>query len=62
MLSFRMLSKFCAGFLLGSEFSLIVIMDTSICLIKDIISYNTVEDNALYQDPAHLLGNLLFCT
>lgn len=31
---FRTLSKFCVDFLLGSEFSLIIVLGTSICLIK----------------------------
>lgn len=34
LMVFRTLSKFCVDFLLGSEFSLIIVLGTSICLIK----------------------------
>lgn len=54
---FRMLSKFCIEFLPGSEFSLIVILDTSICLIK---AGNAVVDETVYLDPIRSSGICYF--
>lgn len=47
VLIFRMLSKFCAGFLLGSEFSLIIVMDPSVSLTKHTTACNTVIHSTL---------------
>ena len=57
LMVFRTLSKFCVDFVLGSEFSLIVVLGTSICLIK---AGNAVVDKTVCLDPIRSSGICYF--
>jgi hypothetical protein len=61
VLSFAMSSKFCAVFLLDLDFSLII-MDASICLLKDTMAYEHSHRKSFLLRFHPFTSNLLFGT